>query len=184
MRVEPVHHSVDGFLDELVVGDGLDVIRLDLAEDRGQELQVLVRNRHPGVALRDRREVERKQDAQHRAQPDQSCLLPVSHRSILIACDSSGSRPLDPRFPDPTVYARLAVGEGSQSPLQTAGAMQPCSLPALRDVSVVVMAVGNQCLAAIPMPGVGIGQTGGDFRRLGFGPASPLRTAAAFHLHA
>ncbi len=63
MRVEPVHHSVDRLLDELVVGDGLDVVALDLAEDCRQQLQVLVGNRHPRVPLRDRREIEREQDA-------------------------------------------------------------------------------------------------------------------------
>ncbi len=80
MRVEPVHHPVDRFLDELVVGDGLDVIALDPAEDRGEQLEVLVRDRQLGLALRDRREVERQQDAQHGAQADQSRLLPVVHR--------------------------------------------------------------------------------------------------------
>ena len=45
VRVEPVHHAVDRFLDELVVGDRLDVVALDLAEDRREELQVLTNTR-------------------------------------------------------------------------------------------------------------------------------------------
>ena len=76
MRVEPVHHSVDGFLDELVVRNGLDVVALDLAEHRGEELQVLVGDRRSGLALRDRGEIERKQDAEDRAQPDQAGFFP------------------------------------------------------------------------------------------------------------
>ena len=80
VRVEPAHHAVDRFLDELVVGDRLDVVALDLAEDRREELQVLVGDRQLRLALRDRREVERQQHAQHGAQSDQSRLFPVAHR--------------------------------------------------------------------------------------------------------
>ena len=46
MRVEPVHHPVDRLLDELVVRDRLDVVALDPAENGGQQLQILVRDRH------------------------------------------------------------------------------------------------------------------------------------------
>ena len=53
VRVEPAHHPVDRFLDELVVGNRLDVVALDLAEDGRQQLQVLVRDRRLRLALRD-----------------------------------------------------------------------------------------------------------------------------------
>ena len=79
MRVEPMHHPDDRFLDELVVGDGFDVVALDLAEDRGQELEVFVRNRCFVFVLRNRREIEREQNAQKGAQPDQSRLFPAIH---------------------------------------------------------------------------------------------------------
>ena len=80
VRVEPAHHPVDRFLDQLLVGDRLDVVALDLAEDGRQELQVLVGNRQLGFALRDRREIEGKQHPQHRAEADQPRLLPaVTH---------------------------------------------------------------------------------------------------------
>jgi hypothetical protein len=58
-----MHHAVDGLLDELVVGDGLDVIALDPPEDGGKELQIFVRDRQFGLALRDHREVDRQEDA-------------------------------------------------------------------------------------------------------------------------
>ena len=59
-----------------------------------------------GLPLRDRRKVEREQDAQHRAQADQSCLFPVAHR-VSFTCRS---RPPD-RWPcldgDFKVYAAV-----------------------------------------------------------------------------
>jgi hypothetical protein len=75
VRVEPAHHPVDRLLDELVVGDLLDVIALDLAEDRRQQLQVLIRDRQPRFALREHREVEAQQQAEHRTHADPSRLL-------------------------------------------------------------------------------------------------------------
>jgi hypothetical protein len=87
MRVQPVHHSVDRFLDELFVRDRLDVIALDPAEDRGQQLEVFVGDRRLRLALRDRREIERQQDPEDRAQPDQSRLLPaVGHCVYPLPC--------------------------------------------------------------------------------------------------
>ena len=80
MRVEPVDHSVDRFLDELLVGHRLDVVALDPAEHRGQELQILVRDGQLGFALGDDREIERQQHAEHCAQADQTRLFPVVHR--------------------------------------------------------------------------------------------------------
>jgi hypothetical protein len=70
VRVEPVHHAVDRFLDELFIRDLLDVIALDLAEDRREELQVFVGDRQFGLALGDRRKVKRKQDSKNGAQAD------------------------------------------------------------------------------------------------------------------
>ena len=117
MRVEPVHHPVDRFLDQLVVRDRLDVVRLDLAEHRREELQVLVGDRRPHVALRDRGEIERKQEAQHGSQPDQSCFLPVAH----IVCPLPAPRtrppigarrrgPMSPKYTAPREMSRLTVG--------------------------------------------------------------------------
>src|SRR4029077_8967011 len=82
VRVEPVHHPVDGLLYELFVGNGLDVVALDPAEDGGQELQILVGNRQLCVALRNHREVDRQQNTQYCPQADQPSLLPVVHREI------------------------------------------------------------------------------------------------------
>ena len=75
VRVEPADHAVDGLADQLVVGDGLDVVALDLAEDRGQELQVLVRDRQLRFALGDRREIQAQQHAEHRTEADEPRLF-------------------------------------------------------------------------------------------------------------
>ena len=85
VRVEPVDHAVDGFADQLVVGNRLDVIALDPAEDRGEELQIVIRDRQPGFLFRHRREIEAQQQAEHCPQTDQSRLLPaVAHRKPLF----------------------------------------------------------------------------------------------------
>jgi hypothetical protein len=80
MRVEPVDHPVDRFLDELLVGNRLDVIALDPAEHGGQELQVFIRDRQLRLALGDHREVERQENTEDGAQADQACLFPVVHQ--------------------------------------------------------------------------------------------------------
>ena len=85
VRVEPVDHAVDGFADQLVVGDRLDVITLDPAENGREELQIVIRDRQPGFLFRHRREIEAQQQAEHCPQTNQSRLLPaVTHREPLF----------------------------------------------------------------------------------------------------
>jgi hypothetical protein len=83
MRVEPVDHSVDRFLDELLVGNRLDVVALDPAEHGGQELQVFVRDRQLRLALGDHREIERQEHTEER-RPSRSD-LPSSNCSSRIS---------------------------------------------------------------------------------------------------
>ena len=83
MRVEPVHHPDDRPLDELFVGYRLDVVALDPAEDRGQELEIVVRNGCLVLVLRDRRKIQRQQNAENGTQPDQSRLFPATHHCNL-----------------------------------------------------------------------------------------------------
>ena len=83
VRVEPPHHAVDRFLDQLVIGNRLDVVALDLAEHRRKELQVLVGDRQPRFALREHREVQAQQQPEHRTHADPTCLLHAfAHRDL------------------------------------------------------------------------------------------------------
>ena len=77
MRVEAVHHAVDGLVDELVVRYRLDIVALDASEHGGEQLQVLVGDRQTRVALGQRREIEAQQQPEDRAQADPSCFLPT-----------------------------------------------------------------------------------------------------------
>jgi hypothetical protein len=77
MRVEAVHHAVDGLVDQLVVRHRLDVVALDAPEHGRKQLQVFVGNRQARVAVRHRREIEAQQQPEDRAQADPSCFLPA-----------------------------------------------------------------------------------------------------------
>ena len=77
MRVEAVHHAVDGFADQLVVRHRLDVVALDPSEHGGEELQVFVGDRQAGVTLRQGREIEAQQQPENRTQADPSRFLPT-----------------------------------------------------------------------------------------------------------
>ena len=82
----PCDHAIDRFADQLVVRHRLDVVALDAAEHRREELQVFVGDRQAGVALRQRREVEAQQQPEHRAQTDPSCLFPaVTHVCLVVS---------------------------------------------------------------------------------------------------
>ena len=70
MRIEPREHAGDGFGDELLVVDRLDVVALDAAEHFGERAQLFDRQRSEHVALRDRREIERNHHAQAYAKRD------------------------------------------------------------------------------------------------------------------
>ena len=124
-------------MDELVVGDRLDVIALDAPENRGQELQVLVGDRQLGVALREHREIEAQQHPEHRAEPDQARLLPAiahvtshpkfrSHRGA--ARDASHCTPpgMARRPPRGRLHRAHRVG------LRWAGATEASSMTRLR----------------------------------------------------
>ena len=118
MRVEPVHHSVDRFLDQLVVRNRLDVIALDLAEHRRQELQILIRNRQARLALREYRKIQAEQESQHRPQPDQTRLLQtIAHRRprLFVPRPSQNSR--DHRMPDAAESIRLLFRHCGAAPL-------------------------------------------------------------------
>src|SRR4029077_14685818 len=115
VRVEPVHHAVDGLLDELVVGDGLDVVALDSPEDGGKELQILVRDRQFGVALRNHREVDRQEDTQYGTHSDQPGLLPVVHRRFPLA--------------DRSKYTPAATGGQNEAPREDVGPQSPPQVP-------------------------------------------------------
>ena len=52
MRIEAGQHAVDGFGDELLVFDRLDIIALDAAEHFGEGAQFLDRQRHRRAASR------------------------------------------------------------------------------------------------------------------------------------
>jgi hypothetical protein len=117
MRVKPVHHSVDRFLDQLLVRDGLDIIALDPAEHSREQLQVLVRNRQLGLALGDHREIERKQYAENGAQPDQPRLFPVVHRLFPLPDDEEYT-------PGARTSPRVRIGAGLAS-MSQASSMPP-----------------------------------------------------------
>ena len=86
MRIEAVDHAIDRLADELVVGNGLDIIALDPAEHGRKELQVIKWNRKPRFLLRHRRKIEAQQETKHCAETDQTRLLPtVTHRQPRIS---------------------------------------------------------------------------------------------------
>ena len=55
VRIQAGQHAVDGFGDQLLVVDRLDVVALDAAEDLGEGTQFLDRQRPGSVPLRDGR---------------------------------------------------------------------------------------------------------------------------------
>ncbi len=94
MRVEAGEHAVDGFLQQLLVFDGLDVVALDAAEHFTEEPQVVDRQHEcRSLAIRDRGEMQARRDAERRAECHQTHLL-----KLLAHSKSSRSRQWSRRF--------------------------------------------------------------------------------------
>ena len=86
MRIKPGDHAADGFLDQLLVVDRLDVKGFDRAEDIAELPQVFERQGRARIALGHGRDAETDQDAGDRTGGHESERLElVGHRSLLMA---------------------------------------------------------------------------------------------------
>src|SRR5476651_2268545 len=76
MRVQAREHSVDGFLQQLLVFDGLDVVALDAAEHLAEKAKVVDRkHERRGLAVGDGGKVQARGNAERRSQCHQTDLL-------------------------------------------------------------------------------------------------------------
>src|SRR5258706_205120 len=84
MRVEAREHSVDGFLQELAILDGLDVVALDASEDLAEEAQVIDGQHHRrSLAIRDGGKMKARGDSQRGAECHETSLLKLlAHASF------------------------------------------------------------------------------------------------------
>ena len=82
MRIEAGEHAVDGFGDELLVLDRLDVVGLDRAEHLGERAQLLDRQRRP--SLGDRLEVQADQHPGEGAEKDEADVAKLLHMDFAL----------------------------------------------------------------------------------------------------
>ena len=85
VRVEAGEHAVDGFLEELAILDGLDVIALDASEDLGEEPQVVDRKHDRWrLAIGHRGEMKARCHAKRGAERHQTDLLKLFEHALLV----------------------------------------------------------------------------------------------------